>query len=430
MISEIATGFPGYDAILPDSAATIGTILKDNGYNTAWFGKNHNTPDYETSQAGPFDQWPTGMGFEYFFGFNGGDTNQWAPALIENTKPIEPPTNDPKYHFMTDMTDRSIAWIRNQKSMAPNKPFFVYFAPGATHAPHHVPKEWADKFKGQFDEGWNKVSEATFDRMKAMHIIPPAAKYNPIPGEVGVWDELTPDQKKVYARMMEVYAGFLAFTDHETGRLLHAVNDLGISENTLVQTVGWPRLKADDVEKNRQLEANCLRQMAYRALSTDTRSWYLSQALELEGNTPIIRSVPAVPAAVSTNLADYVNYYRVRVSPDRSAETDKMLGLQFDGDRAYGLHVRRSVVDFVPDLAASGRKPDVTVSMTPEVWTAVFNNLADPADLIDKGSIKVVQGDAAEAKSLFAMFDPVYDWKNDKALQAIAEKIKGSFDGP
>ena len=189
-------------------------------------------------------------------------------------------------------------------------------------------------------------------------------------------------------------------------------------------------VKANDAEKNRQLKANCLRQMAYRALSTNTRSWYLSQALELEGKVAVIKSVPAVPAAVNSNLADYVNFYRVRVSRDRSAETDKMLGLQFDGDRAYGLHVRRSVVDFVPDLAASERKPDVTVSMTPEVWTAVFNNLADPADLIDKGSIKVVQGDADEAKSLFAMFDPVYDWKNDKALQAIAEKIKGNLDGP
>ena len=234
VISEIATGFPGYDAILPDTAVTIGAIMRDNGYNTSWFGKNHNTPDYETSQAGPFTQWPTGMGFEYFFGFNGGDTNQWAPALIENTRPIEPPAHDPNYHFMTDMTDRAISWIRNQKSIAPNKPFFMYFAPGATHAPHHSPKAWADKFKGQFDEGWNKVSEDTFKRMKRAGIIPAEAEYNPIPEEVGVWDKLDPKRKKVYARMMEVYAGFLAYTDEETGRLIQSLQDLGISDNTLI----------------------------------------------------------------------------------------------------------------------------------------------------------------------------------------------------
>jgi arylsulfatase A-like enzyme len=234
VISEIATGFPGYDAIIPDTAATIGTILKENGYNTSWFGKNHNTPDYETNQAGPFVQWPTGMGFEYFYGFNGGDTNQWAPALVENTRPIEPPADVANYHFMTDMTDHSISWIRNQKSIAPKKPFFVYFAPGATHAPHHSPKEWADKFKGQFDQGWNKVSEETFARMKQKGIIPADAKYNAIPDEVGSWDKLEPDRKKVYARMMEVYAGFLAYTDHECGRLLDAVNQMGIGDNTLV----------------------------------------------------------------------------------------------------------------------------------------------------------------------------------------------------
>lgn len=138
------------------------------------------------------------------------------------------------YHFMTDMTDHAITWIRNQKSMAPNKPFFVYFAPGATHAPHHAPKEWADKFKGQFDQGWNKVSEESFNRMKQQGIIPANAKYIPIPGEVGEWDKLTPDQKKVYARMMEVYAGYLAYADEEVGRMLAAVNDLGISDNTLI----------------------------------------------------------------------------------------------------------------------------------------------------------------------------------------------------
>ncbi|MGF6767855.1 arylsulfatase A-like enzyme [Paraburkholderia sp. GAS199] len=234
VVAEMSTGFPGYDAILPDTSVTIGEILKDNGYNTAWFGKNHNTPDSETSMTGPFSQWPTGMGFEYFYGFNGGDTNQWSPALIENTKPVEKPAGVKNYHLMTDLTDHAITWIRNQKSIAPNKPFFVYFAPGATHAPHHAPEEWIAKFKGQFDQGWNKVSEETFNRMKQAGIIPANSKYNPIPGEVGEWDKLSPDQKKVYARMMEVYAAYLAYADEEIGRMLSAVDDLGIADNTLV----------------------------------------------------------------------------------------------------------------------------------------------------------------------------------------------------
>lgn len=234
VISEIATGYPGYDAIIPDNSATIGTILRDNGYNTSWFGKNHNTPDYETSQTGPFLQWPTNMGFEYFFGFNGGDCNQYTPPLIEGTQPILPPTDDPDYNLTKDMTDRSIMWIRNQKSIAPKKPFFVYYAPGATHAPHQAPKEWRDKFIGDYDQGWNKVSEETFARMKSEGIIPANSKYNPIPDEVGDWDALSADEKKVYARMMEVYAGYLAYVDHEIGRLLNAVTEMGIDENTLV----------------------------------------------------------------------------------------------------------------------------------------------------------------------------------------------------
>ncbi len=183
-------------------------------------------------------------------------------------------------------------------------------------------------------------------------------------------------------------------------------------------------VKANDVQKNRQLKADCLRQMGYRALSTNSRSWYLTQALALEGKTAVVKAAPAFPDAVNANLADYVNYYRVRVSPERSADIDKVLGLKFGNDRAYALHVRRSVVDFIPELKASLRKPDVTVSMTPEVWTSVFNNTADPTALIENGMIKVVQGDAAEATILFSLFDPIYDWKNDKALQALAEIMR------
>jgi alkyl sulfatase BDS1-like metallo-beta-lactamase superfamily hydrolase len=185
-------------------------------------------------------------------------------------------------------------------------------------------------------------------------------------------------------------------------------------------------VRAADTPENRQLAADCLRQVAYRATSTNTRSWYLSDALALEGKTVILTSVPAIPAAVDSNLGDYVDYYRVRVNADRSADTDKLLALQFDDGRAYGLHVRRSLVDFVPDLSGAARAPDVAVSLTPETWTLVFNNLADPAALIDAGEISVTQGDAADAKALFAMFDPVYDWQNDPALKALGEKLQAA----
>ena len=184
-------------------------------------------------------------------------------------------------------------------------------------------------------------------------------------------------------------------------------------------------VKAADTPENRQLAADCLRQVAYRALSTNTRSWYLSDALRSKARPRSSTSVPAIPAAVDSNLSDYVNYYRVRVNADRSADTDKLLGLQFDDGRAYGLHVRRSLVDFVPDLSGVERAPDVAVSLTPETWTLVFNNLADPAALIDAGEISVVQGDAADAKALFGMFDPVYDLRqNDPALKALGEMLQ------
>jgi arylsulfatase A-like enzyme len=234
VIAEASTGFPGYNSVFPDTNATIAAILKDNGYNTAAFGKWHMTPDYETSAAGPFTQWPTGVGFERYYGFLGGDCNQWDPPLVDGTKFIEKPEGVKDYNLTIDLTNQAIDFIRNQKSTAPNKPFFIYFAPGATHAPHQPPKEWVEKFKGQFDKGWNKVSEETYERMKTMGIIPATAKYNPIPDDLGVWDKLDPDSRTVYARMMEVYAGYLAYADHEVGRLLDTLDALGITDNTMV----------------------------------------------------------------------------------------------------------------------------------------------------------------------------------------------------
>jgi len=234
-LMEWATGFPNYSTMMPRTTATIGEILKDNGYTTWWFGKNHNTPDWETTVAGPFDRWPTGMGFDYFFGFNAGETHQYYPVIFENTVPVEPDkTPEQGYHFMTDMTDRAIARMKFAKSVAPDKPFFMYFAPGAMHAPHHVTAEWRDRFKGKFDMGWERYRELVFERQLEMGIIPPDTKLTPRPDWVPAWDSLSDEQKKLYTALMENFAGFFAFTDHEIGRLLDAVKELPDADNTLV----------------------------------------------------------------------------------------------------------------------------------------------------------------------------------------------------
>ncbi len=233
VVVEFATGFDGYDCVLPKSAATVAEILKENGYNTSAFGKWHNTPEWETSTAGPFDRWPTSLGFEYFYGFLGGDTNQWEPALVENTRAIERPREKKDYHFTSDIADQAIHWIRDQQSVA-GKPFFAYFAPGACHAPHHAPREWIDKYKGQFDQGWDKVREETFQRQKQLGVVPASAKLTPRPDCLPAWDSLSADQKRLYARMQEVYAGFLGHTDHEIGRVIDAIDQLGQLDNTLV----------------------------------------------------------------------------------------------------------------------------------------------------------------------------------------------------
>jgi arylsulfatase len=230
----MGTGYPGYNSLMPKSSGTVGEILKQNGYNTAWFGKNHNVPDWQTSQAGPFDLWPTGLGFEYFYGFIGGDTDQWHPAIFDGTKPVEAPHDAKNYHFDADLADHAISWIRQQHSLAPDKPFFAYYAPGLTHAPHHAPKDWIAKFKGQFDQGWDKVREETFARQKQMGIIPANAQLTSRPKEIPAWDSLNADQKRLYARMMEVYAGSLAFCDSNIGRVIDAVKETGEMDNTLI----------------------------------------------------------------------------------------------------------------------------------------------------------------------------------------------------
>jgi arylsulfatase A-like enzyme len=235
-ITEIATGAPGYSSVLPNSMSPLAKTLKLNGYNTAQFGKCHEVPVWETSPVGPFNQWPTGGGgFEYFYGFIGGEANQWYPTLYEGTTPVEPEkTPEEGYHLVEDMTDKALNWIAQQTALAPDKPFFVYFAPGSTHAPHHVPKEWADKYKGKFDAGWDKLREETLARQKKLGVIPSDCKLSPRPKEIPAWDDMPEAFKPVLRREMEVYAGFMEYTDHHVGRLFDLLKKLGIFEDTLV----------------------------------------------------------------------------------------------------------------------------------------------------------------------------------------------------
>ena len=235
-VTEIATSAPGYNSMRPNTCAPLAEILKLNGYSTAQFGKCHEVPVWQTSPMGPFDAWPTGGGgFEHFYGFMGGETNQWAPSLYRDTVPIEPEkTADEEYHFTTDMTEQAIAWMRQQKALMPDKPFFVYFAPGATHAPHHVPKAWADRYKGRFDKGWDALREEIFDRQKKAGVIPNDAELTARPAAIPAWADMPNELKPVLARQMEVYAGFLEHVDHHVGLLVDALQDLAILDDTLI----------------------------------------------------------------------------------------------------------------------------------------------------------------------------------------------------
>ena len=234
VISEQSTGFPGYDSIIGPESATIGTILKMNGYATSWFGKNHNTPSYQYSAAGPFDQWPVGMGFEYFYGFMGGETDQWTPYLFRNTDQVFPWIGKPGYNLTTDLADDAIDHMRRLNATAPDKPFFLYYVPGGTHSPHQPTKEWIEKFKGKFDMGWNDLRDQIFANQKKLGVIPPNTQLTPWPDILPKWDSLTPDEKKLYAREAEVYAAYVAYTDHEIGRVIQAVEDMGKLDNTLI----------------------------------------------------------------------------------------------------------------------------------------------------------------------------------------------------
>lgn len=234
-ISELAAGYPGYNSLWPKTSVGIAEALRLNGYSTAAFGKWHNTPVWETTPAGPFDRWPIGLGFEYFYGFIGPGSSLWEPTLYRNVNAVEPPAR-PKdgYHLTTDLVDDAIRWVRRHDAITTGKPFFLYFAAAAAHSPYHVPKQWVDKFKGKFDDGWDKMREETFKRQKELGVIPVNAELTPRPKELAAWDSLRAPEKKLLARQMEVYAGFVAHTDYEIGRLLDAIRAAGHVEDTIV----------------------------------------------------------------------------------------------------------------------------------------------------------------------------------------------------
>ena len=236
VVGEAATGFPGYDSVIRKDTGTIGTILRENGYATSWFGKDHNTPFYQASQAGPFDQWPTGMGFDYFYGFVGGDTSQWQPNLFRNTTAIYPFQGNPGWNLTTAMADDAIQYMKQLKEIAPDKPFFLYYVPGGTHAPHHPTPEWIDKISAMhlFDDGWNKLRETIFANQKRLGIVPADAKLTAWPKDLPEWDSLGWEEKKLFVKQADVYGAYAAYTDHEIGRVIQAVEDLGELDDTLI----------------------------------------------------------------------------------------------------------------------------------------------------------------------------------------------------
>jgi arylsulfatase len=237
VISEQSTGFPGYNSVIPKNKATIGRILRDNGFATSWFGKDHNTPTFTASQIGPFDQWPIGMGFDYFYGFVGGDTSQWEPNLFRNTTQIYPYVGRPGWNLTTAQADDAIDWLARIDQIDPSKPFFCYYVPGGTHAPHHATPEWIERISRLhlFDEGWDKLRDTIFANQKRLGVVPPSAKMTPWPDKLlKHWDQLTADEKKLFIRQVDVYAAYLAYTDHEIGRVIQAVEDLGKLDNTLI----------------------------------------------------------------------------------------------------------------------------------------------------------------------------------------------------
>jgi Arylsulfatase A and related enzymes len=244
VIAELSTGFPGYDAVIEKNSATVGEILKENGYATSWFGKNHNTPSEQYSTAGPFDQWPTGMGFDYFYGFLGGESDQWTPWLFKNTTQIFPWVGKPGYNLITDMADEAITYLKDLNNAAPDKPFFLYYVPGGSHAPHQPTPEWIKKISDMhlFDKGWNDVRDQILANQKRLGVVPANTQLTPWPdgqpeyggAKLAKWDTLSADEKKLFLRQADVFGAYTAYTDYEIGRVIQAVQDMGKLDNTLI----------------------------------------------------------------------------------------------------------------------------------------------------------------------------------------------------
>jgi arylsulfatase A-like enzyme len=280
-ITELATSAPGYTSVRPKDKAPLAETLKLNGYSTAQFGKCHEVPVWQTSPNGPFDCWPAGGGFEYFYGFIGGETNQWYPALYEGTTPIEPDkTPEQGYHLTDDLATKAIKWVRQQKALVADKPFFIYFAPGATHAPHHVPKEWIAKYKGKFDQGWDKLREETFARQKKLGVIPPDCQLTQRHAEIPAWDAMPANMKPILAREMEIYAAFLEHTDHHVGRLIDTLEDLGIIDDTLIYLVIGDNGASAEGTLNGAFNETC---MLNGVLGIETPAFMLSKIDEFGG---------------------------------------------------------------------------------------------------------------------------------------------------
>jgi arylsulfatase A-like enzyme len=289
-LADVSSPYPGYTTRIPKTAATLARILRDNGYNTAMFGKHHNVPTEEQTAAGPFDQWPTGWGFEYFYGFVGGDTNQWQPALYQGISPVDGSHRDSRYILERDLTDHAIDWLHGQKAAAPDKPFFIYYAPGTSHAPHQAPADWIAKFRGKFDQGWDQLRAESLARQKAMGIVPADTDLAPRPKEIPAWDGLSADEKQVNARYMEVYAGMLAYQDAQFGRLLDEIERMGIADNTLVVFIEGDNGASGEAGPKGTL--NELVHLQSSAANPQDNSQWLAQNLDIMGGPKTYECYP------------------------------------------------------------------------------------------------------------------------------------------
>jgi arylsulfatase len=349
ILSEMASGFPGYSGRLPRSAATIAKVLTANGYSTAMLGKHHNVPPGESSAAGPFDRWPTGLGFEYFYGFRDSETNQWAPALVENTRLIEPDYRNPE-HLDTLLADRAIRWLRDHKATAAAKPFFLYYATGTPHAPQHAPREWIEQFKGKFDRGWDVARQEIFRRQKQMGIIPANTRLTPRPDDIPSWDSITSDRRRIYARMMEVYAATLAHADHQIGRVIDELRAQGKLDNTLIIFI-----QGDNGASQEGSLSGTTSQWATVANGVEEDTPYLLSQLEEMGGPKSFQNYPVGWAWAMNTPFKWAKQVASHLGGTRNA-----MVMSWPGHVPEGGHLRSQfghVVDILPTILEAAGLP-------------------------------------------------------------------------